>query len=78
MNLKHYLKTKGRGSIASLSKAIGGHASDVSDWANGVRPIPPVRCVEIERATDGLVTRSEMRPNDYVLIWPELSQYEDS
>ena len=26
----------------------------------------------VERATDGAVTRKELRPNDWHLIWPEL------
>lgn len=39
------------------------HATDmaVSKWfKNGV---PPTRCVEIERASKGLVTRFELRPD---------------
>jgi len=29
-------------------------------------------CVSIERATDGAVTRRDLRPDDWHLIWPEL------
>jgi DNA-binding transcriptional regulator YdaS (Cro superfamily) len=32
----------------------------------------PMRCVDIERATDGAVTRRELRPDDWQRIWPEL------
>ncbi|QHC93840.1 hypothetical protein PspR84_04100 [Pseudomonas sp. R84] len=28
----------------------------------------------IERATSGLVTRKELRPNDWHLVWPELAE----
>ena len=68
MDLKLYLTKEGRGSITNLSKEIGGHASDISDWANGVRPIPPTRCVAIERVTAGLVTRHDLRLYDFFLI----------
>ena len=30
------------------------------------------RCVQIEQATDGAVTRRDLRPADWHLIWPEL------
>ena len=30
-------------------------------------------CVCIERLTKGAVTRAELRPRDYWLIWPDLS-----
>ena len=33
----------------------------------------PLRCVEIERATDGAVTRRDLRPDDWERIWPELA-----
>jgi len=29
-------------------------------------------CVRIERATAGKVTRADLRPDDYWLIWPDL------
>lgn len=32
----------------------------------------PELCVAIERATDGQVTRQDLRPEDYWLIWPDL------
>ena len=32
----------------------------------------PNRCVAIERATNGQVTRKDLRPHDWKDIWPEL------
>lgn len=29
-------------------------------------------CVSIEQATDGAVTRKDLRPDDWQKIWPEL------
>jgi DNA-binding transcriptional regulator YdaS (Cro superfamily) len=34
------------------------------------------RCVQIEVATKGEVTRKTLRPHDWQKIWPELSQAE--
>lgn len=34
--------------------------------------MPIERCAAIERATQGAVTRQELRPDDYWLIWPDL------
>lgn len=31
-------------------------------------------CVGIEKATGGVVTRQELRPDDWFLIWPELAK----
>ena len=42
-------------------------------WTAGVRPVPIERCVPIERATDGAVTRRDLRPDDWQEIWPELA-----
>jgi len=36
--------------------------------------VPVERCVAIERATKGAVTRRDLRPNDWLQIWPELAQ----
>ncbi len=32
------------------------------------------RCTKIERATNGQVTRKDLRPDDWHLIWPELEK----
>lgn len=34
----------------------------------------PNRCVAIERATNGAVTRKDLRPHDWRDIWPELAE----
>lgn len=46
--------------------------STVSHWQN--EGIPAARCVAIERATSGAVTRQDLRPNDWESIWPELAE----
>lgn len=74
MTLFEYLDTAPRGTLLSLSKAIGAHAPDVSRWASGGRPVPSHRCVAIEVATGGQVTRKDLRPDDWQRIWPELNE----
>lgn len=71
MNLKDYISHE-RGRQASLCRAIGAHAPDLSRWADGLRPVPVDKCLKLERATGGEVTRRELRPHDWHLIWPDL------
>lgn len=65
---------KSVGGQASLARAIGVSPAVVNQWVSGVRPVPVERCVAIERATHSAVTRRDLRPDDWHLIWPELSQ----
>ena len=59
------------GNQRQLSKLLGVTPVTVSLWCAG-RTISPKRCVQIERATNGQVTRKDLRPDDWHLIWPEL------
>lgn len=56
-----------------LAHLLGVSCPTVSQWASGVRPTPVNRCVAIEQATAGAVTRKDLRPDDWHLIWPELA-----
>ncbi|KVP40867.1 transcriptional regulator [Burkholderia ubonensis] len=72
MDLKTYLSAE-RGRLTALSRAIDAHASDVSRWASGERPIPIPFGRPIERETGGQVTRTEMFPVEVIKrVWPEL------
>lgn len=69
-------------SIAKASEILGGQSAlarilsvsppTINQWIKGLRPIPVERCSAIERATNGQVTRQELRPEDWQDIWPEL------
>lgn len=72
MDLKTYLSTSERGSQARLAKDLEVSPSYLSQMAGGDTSISPARCVAIEHATSGAVTRQDLRPNDWHLIWPEL------
>ena len=64
------------GGQANLSRTLGVTAAAVNQWAKGLRPIPVRHCTAIERATGGQVTRRDLRPGDWHLIWPELAEQE--
>ena len=69
MNLKTYLD---QNSNAEFARVINCPAAFVSQWKSGHRPIPLEYMAAIELATDGQVTRKDLRPDDWHLIWPEL------
>lgn len=72
MDLKTWINEKhGRG--AELARALPVKAPFVSDWARGKKAVPVARCAAIERVTEGAVTRQDLRPDDWHLIWPELA-----
>jgi DNA-binding transcriptional regulator YdaS (Cro superfamily) len=72
MNLAAFLTSAQRGTAASIARALGVHPVMVSQWASGLKEVPAERCTSLERATDSLVRRWDLRPKDWHLIWPEL------
>ena len=72
MNLGQYFSVKPRGEKAKMAKAIKAHHSDFVRWVSGARPIPAKFCILIEKETKYQVSRQELRPFDYWLIWPDL------
>lgn len=51
---------------------IGVTQTQISHWANKKRPVPVQWATAIERATNGAVSRKDLRPDDWQRIWPEL------
>jgi len=66
------------GGLSALSKILGIKPPTVHQWCHGVRPVPIEWCLAIERATEGGVTRQELRPTDYWRIWPDLPAPQES
>ena len=64
------------GGLSKFSKAIGVRPPTVSEWSTGKRPVPIKRCVQIEKLTGGVVTRKDLRPNDYHEIWTDIDDKE--
>lgn len=73
MDLKTYISNSPRGTASGLAKALSISPSYLSQMASGLAPISPERSVAIERATDGAVSRRELRPEDWQRIWPEMA-----
>lgn len=69
MKLSEYLKENPR---LGLSIDLGVSQGMISQWVNNTRPVAIERCVDIEIATKGQVTRKDLRPKDWARIWPEL------
>lgn len=81
MDLNEYLQLDDALSVSELRHRMARHGSPVKSdaqirqWQHRyARRIPSaINCVAIELATDGRVTRKDLRPDDWALIWPELS-----
>lgn len=62
------------GGVGKLARMLAVADATVTQWRNGQRPVPLERCIAIERATAGAVTRKDLRPDDWPEIWPEAAQ----
>jgi DNA-binding transcriptional regulator YdaS (Cro superfamily) len=71
VDLLTFIKSE-RGNASRLAASIGVSLSHLSQMSTGTTAISPKRCVQIEEATGGGVTRQDLRPDDWVDIWPEL------
>ena len=68
MKLAEYLES--RGAQAELARALNVSPVLVHQWAT-TRPVPIPRVLSIEKATNGEVTRQDLRPDDWQDIWPD-------
>ena len=71
MDLKNYI-SQNYGSAKELAKKISVAPSFLSQMAGGIRSVSPENAVAIEKATNSSVTRQDLRPDDWEMIWPEL------
>jgi DNA-binding transcriptional regulator YdaS (Cro superfamily) len=72
VDLKTYIATSEMGTSKRLAESLGVSKSMMSQMVSGKAPISIERCVEIEVATEGAVSRKDLRPDDWARIWPEL------
>jgi DNA-binding transcriptional regulator YdaS (Cro superfamily) len=63
MTLEEYFMTEPRGSKAEMAQYLGISPTWLGQLLSGVRLASPKLAVAIERATQGLVTRAELRPD---------------
>lgn len=81
MTLNEYLQLDGALSVGELRKRMADFGSPIKSdaqirqWQHHYadRFPSPVNCVAIEQATQGRVTRKDLRPHDWASIWPELA-----
>jgi DNA-binding transcriptional regulator YdaS (Cro superfamily) len=71
MTLSEYIKAQ-RGNGKALADRLGISLSSLSQIAHNSEGTSPARCVAIEQATGGTVTRKDLRP-DWKETWPELA-----
>lgn len=68
MELTKYMADLPRGGRKQLALRLGVSPSYLSRLASGDRAITAERCLQIEAATDGIVTRFDLRPD---LSWSQ-------
>ena len=68
-----YLDSLPRGGQRQLAEVLDVQIAQVWQWANEKRPVPVHLVKAIVSATDGAVTEKDLRPDDWHLIWPDLS-----
>lgn len=73
MKLKDYFLTR-RGEQSKMAEALGISTSQMSQMVSGLCAISNERCVAIEKFTDGLVSRKDLKPDTWQKIWPELAE----
>ena len=61
------------GGVSAMAIALGVSQPVVSNWRRRGTVLKAEYCVGIERATLGRITRRDLRPDDWHLIWPELA-----
>lgn len=57
---------------AALAEHAGTTVGYISKAISVGQRFGPELCVSIERATAGVITRRDLRPDDWIRIWPEL------
>lgn len=58
----------------AFAEKVGTSVGHLTNFSYGYTQLAPTICVAIEQVTESAVTRQELRPGDWNLIWPELIQ----
>lgn len=80
MDLHAYLSRDGATPATDLAKRLNVNPDQLRQWRHryaGRQPSPE-SCVLIEQITEGVVTRQDLRPDDWHRIWPELTKPQPS
>jgi len=67
MTLEEYLKTHSQKELVELIRSDGDKITQgaVSQWMMKGRKVPAERVLQLERLTDGLMSRHDLRPDLY-------------
>ena len=60
------------GGPTKTARLLGVTQQAVRFWRDDLRQFPIEKCALLEQITGGRVTRQQLRPHDWALIWPEL------
>ncbi len=74
MDLKTFLTPLTPEDRETFAKSCGSSRGHLQNVMYGQRPCAPELAVAIEQKSAGEVTRQELRPDDWQLIWPELAE----
>lgn len=66
-------RVKAKLTQSAFARLLGISPPTVNQWEKGKRPVPERLSVRAEALTKGAITRRHCRPNDWHLIWPELT-----
>lgn len=73
MQLIPYLSTlRVRAAQEAFANKCGTSIGHIKNVGYGYRSCDPALALSIERESGGLVTRQELRPDDFWRIWPDL------
>lgn len=72
--LRAYLKSLGSDEARkAFAKRCSTSLKYLRNASYGFRTLGPEICVNLERESDGALSRRDLRPDDWVRIWPELA-----
>ncbi|QII84245.1 helix-turn-helix domain-containing protein [Bordetella hinzii] len=69
--LKRYLAPMSRVQRAAFAARCRTSTNTLRNIAYGQKRAGAALCIAIEQATGGAVTRADLRPDDWPLLWPE-------
>lgn len=76
MQLKRYINSFPRSQRMAvrqhLADQVGVGTACIGHWLAGIRQIPAERAVQLEQATDGAITRYELRPDLFPTVQARL------
>lgn len=69
--LKRYLAPMSRAQRAAFAARCRTSTNTLRNIAYGQKQAGPALSIAIEQATGGVITRADMRPGDWPMLWPE-------